>query len=202
MYKKIVNPKTNRYVNVNTILGRKIINNYFNSLIKGGANKLFLPDIGWTDLESQMQEEKEINYLPEEFQTQEEIQNFFENKPIIQEYLQDDNIIDNIRDKFEGLDEEETIESLNLSKEDIETWITLWLYSQIIENPYEMDPQEIVEYIGKNLIKEKENWINLKDISDFQKEIPKKVLDSSDNLNTLINYCANLHIMQLIWLGL
>lgn len=202
MYKKIVNPKTNRYVNVNTILGRKIINNYFNSLMKGGANKLFLPDIGWTDLESQIKEEKEIKYLPEEFQTQEEIQNFFENKPIIQEYLQDDNIIDNIRDKFEGLDEEETIESLNLSKEDIETWITLWLYSQIIENPYEMDSQEIVEYIGKNLIKEKENWINLKDISDFQKEIPKKVLDSSDNLNTLINNCANLHIMQLIWLGL
>lgn len=202
MYKKIVNPNTNRYVNVNTILGRKIINNYFNSLMKGGTTKLFLPDIGWTDLESPMQEEKEIEYLPEEFQTHEEIQDFFENKPIIQEYLQDDNIIDNIRDKFEGLDEEDTIESLNLSKEDIETWITLWLYSQIIENPYEMDPQEIVEYIGKNLIKEKENWINLKDISDFQKEIPKKVLDSSDNLNTLINYCANLHIMQLIWLGL
>ena len=36
MYKKIVNPKTNRSVNINSKLGKQIIMNYYKNLVGGG----------------------------------------------------------------------------------------------------------------------------------------------------------------------
>ena len=37
MYKKIVNPETGRKVNINGIIGKKIVNNYLNNFIGGSV---------------------------------------------------------------------------------------------------------------------------------------------------------------------
>ena len=44
MYQKIVNPKTNRKVSVNSKIGKSIIKSYYNALVTGGSDKIPNPD--------------------------------------------------------------------------------------------------------------------------------------------------------------
>ena len=54
MYEKIVNPKTNRLVNVNSKLGKSIIKSYYNAIVAGGSsqdgweNPLNDPEATWS----------------------------------------------------------------------------------------------------------------------------------------------------------
>ena len=56
MYEKIVNPKTNRLVNVNSKLGKSIIKSYYNAIVTGGSsndgweNPLKDPEATWLSL--------------------------------------------------------------------------------------------------------------------------------------------------------
>ena len=92
MYSKIINPITNRKVNINNKKGKTILLNYIN-LLKGSGKKIFLPDIGWTEISTE--EEKDNQH--QEFEDTEEYHNMINeaindnimNDPDITPYVDD-----------------------------------------------------------------------------------------------------------------
>lgn len=61
MYNKILNPKTNRYVNVNTKLGKYIIQNYVNQLNGGMLQSPGMTNTGITNTESDVSISRELS---------------------------------------------------------------------------------------------------------------------------------------------
>ena len=114
---------SNKYIRIDTISGKRIVK--VNELL--GGKKIFLPDVGWT-------ENNYSNYVPDTYRTQKEIQQFFEKKLIIQDYLIIGfPVISNTDDKLKTYYGRRRLREV-LSDDEIEEWKTVWLYEKIVKN--------------------------------------------------------------------
>ena len=187
---------SNKYVRVDTFSGKRILK--VDDLLSGAGKQIFLPDVGWID-------DNYSNYIPSKYNTQEEIQMFFEQKEIMAEYLQDGmHALFDIDDKLEIIVHAKVYANHydgDILDEEIELWKAVWLYENIVMNDTE-SLKQISDYVGNKLIKFRHMWNDIPGISEYQKQLPEKILSSDYNMNELVNICAKLSIEQLYMLGL
>ena len=189
--------KSNQYVRVDTIAGKKIIK--VKDLLGGAGNQIFLPDVGWTEYDFS-------NYLPVTYRTKKQIQKYFEadvlQNEIITHFLSDgispyyaveDMLREYILDySLYGDDAGEP-----LGDEQIKLFKAVWLYRSIV-----MDESRSLEWkcehIANELIRTRRQWVNNPNVSEYQKQLPQIMLRHQHNLYELVNVCAKLSFEQLL----